>query len=605
LNNAATGARRLSRQGRRSFFREKAMKSQTGAPRQAALVPLYGVADKKPRPIDGEMVIVGRARGCDVVLDAPDVSSLHCVVYRWGGGFRLRDCASRTGTRVNGDPRKTASLHDGDVLQVGPFSFKLNLPDAQPDQPAGLSLKHQGHLQQSRRRLGELALRLRRRLQQAAEGKKASNPRKGSRNQEQRLLDLETAERDLAAGREALAKEKEAEAQRVQKVKAELAARLADADAQIRQRWQEFQQRCQAQEQRLSKTPHPKPDYVPLAEERRAAQEQLAALANQQREFEQMKEQFNQQQTAAEDTAQQQQAAIAQAEAGLKEQRQQLQAMIAQLKGLQEAIRKEPRPDAGGLTRENEQLKKQLGEIQAQAVASRRREELAQTKALRAQRLEEENVELRRVLEDLSKEPVSTGASDPQAEQQLLDLREENEQLRRMLADLEHQGAADSQAGDAAAGELRQENELLRQLLHEKDALFEEMKEKVVAASAPKVARGASDLENYEAELNQYRQQLEADRTKFNKEIEQLRVRNQELDEATREMELELSRERAEMARERQRLDRLRDEIRTEQERMNRDGAVRESLAPVQKLRDEMQKKNAGKPPTARFANGE
>jgi hypothetical protein len=53
-------------------------------------------------------------------------------------------------------------------------------------------------------------------------------------------------------------------------------------------------------------------------------------------------------------------------------------------------------------------------------------------------------------------------------------------------------------------------------------------------------------------------------------------------------MELELSRERAELARERQRLDRLREEARLELEKVQREAGVRDRLAPVQKLRDEI-----------------
>ena len=80
----------------------------------------------------------------------------------------------------------------------------------------------------------------------------------------------------------------------------------------------------------------------------------------------------------------------------------------------------------------------------------------------------------------------------------------------------------------------------------------------------------------------------------MNAEIEQLRFRNQELDEATREMEMEMSRESAELARERTRLDRLRDEVRHELERVQRDGGVRQSLVPVQRLREEMTQRKQG-----------
>ena len=585
------------------------MKADTGTSRQAALVPLYGMVDKKLRPLDEDLIIVGRARGCDIVLDAPEVSSLHCVVYHWGSGFRMRDCGSRTGTRVNGDARKSAALHDGDILQIGPFSFNVSLPDHPQGLGPVLGLKEQLHLQRSRRRLAELALRSRRRLHQFIQAnpesltaelrQKASGLRVRIRTFDQRLVDLENAERELAADREALDKAREAHAAHVQQVEADLAERLQAADAEVHQRWTDFQQRCQLEERRLAHrqagasgppSQADQPETPSLAEENLRLAEARVALAKDHEELRTMQEQWHHQQAAAEATQRQQQNAIAQAEAGLKEQRQQLQTMIGQLRALQESIRKETKGEVGLLTRDQDQLKKQLAEAQAQAKAARRQAELDQARAHHAKRLEEENAELRRLLEELSQQSTGEGA-DPDLARQCEELRKDNEQLRRILAALEEPGGERKTGDSADAEELRQENELLRQLLHEKDALFDEMKQKVVNASTHKQARGASDLETYEAELNQYRQQLEADRAKFSKEIEQLRVRNQELDEATREMELEMSRERAEMARERQRLDRLRDEIRSEQERMTRDSGVNKSLAPVQKLREEMNQK--------------
>src|ERR1700682_6216650 len=74
---------------------------------QPALVPSFGGQDKKPRPLDRDVITIGRARGCDIGLEAPDISTLHCLLYRTAEGFRVRDCGSRTGTRVNGDaPRQ-------------------------------------------------------------------------------------------------------------------------------------------------------------------------------------------------------------------------------------------------------------------------------------------------------------------------------------------------------------------------------------------------------------------------------------------------------------------------------------------------------------------
>src|SRR5690242_12126734 len=100
-------------------------------PAHPTLVPLHGNLDKKPRPLDRDVTAVGRARGSDLCLDAAEISTLHCLVYRTPGGLKVRDCGSRTGTRVNGHPVKgTVPLQDTDILQIGPFSFELKLPAA-------------------------------------------------------------------------------------------------------------------------------------------------------------------------------------------------------------------------------------------------------------------------------------------------------------------------------------------------------------------------------------------------------------------------------------------------------------------------------------------
>ena len=71
-------------------------------------------------------------------------------------------------------------------------------------------------------------------------------------------------------------------------------------------------------------------------------------------------------------------------------------------------------------------------------------------------------------------------------------------------------------------------------------------KQKFAEEQSVQAPKSESDLERQENELNEVRRQLENDRGKLNKEVEMLRDRNKELDEAIREMEMEMSKERAE-----------------------------------------------------------
>ena len=136
--------------------------SKGNARGQPALVVLHGGAPNTCRPLDRDVLTVGRARGADIGLDAPDVSSLHCVIWRGSVGYQIRDCGSRAGTKVNGDLVHESVLRDGDVLQVGPFSFRVQLPGGAS--PAASREVRYKHLERSRRNLARLALALRQKL---------------------------------------------------------------------------------------------------------------------------------------------------------------------------------------------------------------------------------------------------------------------------------------------------------------------------------------------------------------------------------------------------------------------------------------------------------
>jgi DNA repair exonuclease SbcCD ATPase subunit len=130
------------------------------------------------------------------------------------------------------------------------------------------------------------------------------------------------------------------------------------------------------------------------------------------------------------------------------------------------------------------------------------------------------------------------------------------------------------------------EVDALRKELQEREALIEELRASRSEAPVATLA-GVTDRD-YEAELTEYRREIEADRQKLNEEIQHLRARNAELNEAAREAELQLSRERAQLARERAQLDRMREEIRQELERAEREAGVRERLVAVERLKGEM-----------------
>lgn len=138
-------------------------------PGQAALFVTYGNTTRKFQPLQGDLVVLGRAPTCDITLVSPEVAPVHCILLHSSDGWHLRDCSGgRHATRLNGRPVQEEELHDCDVVQVGSFSFEMRLPSARPTPVLGstpvvddrLSARLKS-LQRSRRNLIRLALRLR------------------------------------------------------------------------------------------------------------------------------------------------------------------------------------------------------------------------------------------------------------------------------------------------------------------------------------------------------------------------------------------------------------------------------------------------------------
>jgi pSer/pThr/pTyr-binding forkhead associated (FHA) protein len=222
-----------------------------------ALVVRYGNTAKKQFILGEGSTVLGRARGCDVELESPDISSVHCVITSGPEGLRIRDLNSRAGTRLNGDRvRGEYQLRDQDVIQLGPFSFDVVIPGPVLTRPAGPPESIAGYqkklekLERSRERLAEIALAIRRRLalekakQRTGDGEgpdptqmKEVHRVLAERHEEleQRAAKLKETERELAARKAQLDKDTEtfrAQVQRHEHRVAEFAAGQRSFDAE-------------------------------------------------------------------------------------------------------------------------------------------------------------------------------------------------------------------------------------------------------------------------------------------------------------------------------------------------------------------------------------
>jgi hypothetical protein len=103
----------------------EARKLAPPAPPETARALLVG--EGRRTVLSGDLVVVGRSRDCDLVLDDPNVSRRHAEVRRENGVWVIADCGSTNGLKVNGRRVAEAPLKPGDEITLGlsRLSFEL------------------------------------------------------------------------------------------------------------------------------------------------------------------------------------------------------------------------------------------------------------------------------------------------------------------------------------------------------------------------------------------------------------------------------------------------------------------------------------------------
>ncbi len=205
-------------------------------PAKPALIVTVGNTARKHRHLGRDVMVLGRAHGCDIGLTAPDVSSIHCLIYRGPQGLHLRDCQSRAGTHVNGVAVQEHVLRDGDTIQVGPFSFQAHVPPeytpiALPADPAAAQGERPPEVERQAEALRQKAWEY-----------------------EQKAAQIEAAERGLAQARAAFEKEAAERAQRLEQSEQELHDRKRTLEQDVEAQWaswQKHQDEREREERRL------------------------------------------------------------------------------------------------------------------------------------------------------------------------------------------------------------------------------------------------------------------------------------------------------------------------------------------------------------------
>jgi pSer/pThr/pTyr-binding forkhead associated (FHA) protein len=93
------------------------------------------------RPLAPALTLLGRDPACEFHLNVESIDPLHCAIVRSPAGYRLRDLGSTGGTFLNGEAIAENPLQHNDLITVGPFQFRLQLPPADEPPPDAASLQ--------------------------------------------------------------------------------------------------------------------------------------------------------------------------------------------------------------------------------------------------------------------------------------------------------------------------------------------------------------------------------------------------------------------------------------------------------------------------------
>ncbi len=107
-------------------------------------------------PLARTPISIGRLPENHVHFNDEGLSRRHCVVEpAGGGGWQVRDLASRNGTKVNGEKAPTVELAHGDTIRVGQLEIRYIDPEASTRKPVGVGVLDPAAARRARARATE------------------------------------------------------------------------------------------------------------------------------------------------------------------------------------------------------------------------------------------------------------------------------------------------------------------------------------------------------------------------------------------------------------------------------------------------------------------
>jgi serine/threonine-protein kinase PknK len=86
--------------------------------------------------VDGNEILVGRGRDCEVRVKDPSVARRHVRILRLGGEYRIEDLGSKGGTELNGRTVRSSWFRVGDRMRIGRSEIVLEAILATPGRPS-------------------------------------------------------------------------------------------------------------------------------------------------------------------------------------------------------------------------------------------------------------------------------------------------------------------------------------------------------------------------------------------------------------------------------------------------------------------------------------
>jgi hypothetical protein len=89
------------------------------------LVALWETARKPVRPLTSPLLVLGRSKQCDVVLESASVAPQHAAIVLVDGSCYVCDLGTPEGTFVNDQPVRGCRLSSGDEMSLGRYRFRI------------------------------------------------------------------------------------------------------------------------------------------------------------------------------------------------------------------------------------------------------------------------------------------------------------------------------------------------------------------------------------------------------------------------------------------------------------------------------------------------